>query len=115
MHSPRDQQQIPEPGSQEWMRQQLAHRLSQSQTIWSEMVQFVTNNTPSLHLVTLFITFLVLQSVHIRNDNHLKRELTTFLVENEALDPANDQMDQVNHFMAQFGKAFVYTLPLCNF
>jgi len=92
---------------EEEMRQALlARRLSQQQSrqsFWSELSHYLSAHTISVHLVVLFLTFLLLQTVHVHNTKKLRSEIVDFLTENELLIRGLDD-DQVNQFMVRFGK-----------
>ncbi len=71
--------------------------------LWSQSVNFVTENSPSIHLLSLFVVFLIVQTAHVHNVNKLKADLATFLVENEVI-TSIDQDVALSAFMEQYGK-----------
>lgn len=79
-----------------------AHFASRT-NFWSQTVNFVTANSTSIHLLSLFVVFLIVQTTHVLNVNKLKADLATFLVENEVITRTDQEVDLLA-FMEQYGK-----------
>lgn len=70
----------------------------------SQTVNIVKDNSVSIHLLSLFIVFFIVQTIHVYNVNKLKTDLKAFLVESEVLTNTDRDVDLLAQFMEHFGK-----------
>lgn len=89
--------------NQQALAEGLRQMPSLHQSFLSSLVQCITENAWSLRLVLLFLTFLVLQTVHINTVKRIQYDLTAFLLEHEALE-IGKEAEQTSQFMAKYGK-----------
>lgn len=104
MHSTESEQQEQSQNVQQSYSAELRSWVRQAQNHLSQTFTIVKDNLVYIHLLNLFIVFLIVQTVHVHNVNKLKTDLKAFLVENEVLTKTDDDTDLLAQFMEHYGK-----------
>lgn len=108
MHSTESEQQEQHQNDQQNYLTQLKYWVLRANAhlcyFWSQTVSILREYSVTIHLLSLFIVFFIVQTIHVYNVNRLKTDLKAFLIENEVLTKNDNDVDQLAQLMEYFGK-----------